>query len=304
MTLPPNVSSSSLITPLEPCEPRWPREAARAVTAARQSTHSTAFRRIEAAVASACGSQHESNEDAHSALDASSAVFVVADGVGGGAMAQMASRQLVAQLHAALDVAALDADLVRRAMLDADRAIARRIASVTDAPGAATVALCAPVNLLASKWLIAWVGDCRVYRLSARAPRAFELLTRDDTFRHLDELPPGGGALDDPARMVGNGAITGANLAFHDLASGDLLVLCSDGVHKHLDTDAWSSLLTQRVPLAQRCEDLIGRARANGSVDDATVLLVQRGAFSLPRPRWVTHLTGTGTSADGTGGAQ
>ena len=298
MHLPPAVMPQNLITPLEPGAPRLSCDVVPAANAAQQSIHSTAFRRIEAAVASSCGSQHDSNEDAHSALDPASALFVVADGVGGGAMAQMASRQLVAHLCTALDAGSLNADRVRRAMLGADRAIAQRIAMVTDSPGAATVALCAPVNLLASKWLIAWVGDCRVYRLAMRGQRAIELLTCDDTFRHLGEQPPAGGALDDPARMVGNGATAGANVALHDLACGDMLVLCSDGVHKFLDSDAWSQVLTQRVSLAQRCEDLIAQARANGSVDDATVLIVQRIAVSLPRPRWIMRWAGSGASAE------
>ncbi len=288
----------NLITPLEPGGPRFARTGASACAAAQQSVHSNAFRRIEAAVASSCGSQHEINEDAHSALDHPGQLFVVADGVGGGAMAQLASSQLVSHLHAAFEAAPPDADRVRRAMLDADRAIAQRIAQVTDSPGAATVALCAPANLLASKWLVAWVGDCRVYRFALRGQRAIEMLTRDDTFRHLGELPPAGGSLDDPARMVGNGATAGANVALHELACGDLLVLCSDGVHKHLDSDAWRRVLTQPDALAQRCEDLIALARAHGSADDATVLLLQRTGFTLPRPRWITRLAGSGGSAD------
>ncbi len=86
----------------------------------------------------------------------------------------------------ALDGARPDAAAVRRAMLGADRAIASRIAQVTASPGAATVVMCTPINVLASKWLIAWVGDCRAYRLSSRGELRFELLTRDDTFRQLE----------------------------------------------------------------------------------------------------------------------
>ena len=284
----------NLITPLEPGAPRRPRDAAPAAALARQSVHRTALRRIEAAVASSCGSQHQRNEDAHSALDCAGSLFVVADGVGGGAMAQMASRLLVEQLHAALAAEPIDAERARRAMLDADRTIAQRIAEVTDAPGAATVVLCAPVNRWASTWLLAWVGDCRIYRLALAGGREIELLTRDDTFRHLGELPAAGGSLDDPARMVGNGATTGANVALHDLACGDLLVLCSDGVHKHLDSADWRRVLTQPDSLLQRCESLIALARANGSTDDATLLLVQRVGLGLPRPRW---LSGWGAAA-------
>jgi len=93
----------SLITPLDPGSSRGER-AARPPVDVQQSVHTTLFWRIASAVASSCGSDHGVNEDAHSALDRSTALFVVADGVGGGAMAAMASRGLVAHLHAALGI--------------------------------------------------------------------------------------------------------------------------------------------------------------------------------------------------------
>ena len=150
--------ATSLITPIEPAAPRRPPASVRL---GQQSVQRTAFRRIEVAALSSCGSLHDDNEDAHSALDAAAPLFVVADGVGGGAMAQLASRQLVAHLHAALAGVPPDAERVRRAMLAADRAIAERIAELTPAPGAATVALCAPVNLRATRWLVAGSSGTR-----------------------------------------------------------------------------------------------------------------------------------------------
>ena len=279
-----------MITPLEPA-------LARAATAPqpspRQAMHGGALGRFEVAVASARGSQHADNEDAHSPLDGSGHLFVVADGVGGGALAALASRQLVDSLHESLQGLRLDAQRVRRAMLDADRLIARRIALVTDAPGAATVVLCAPMNLFASKWLVAWVGDCRAYRLGAAPHAVLEQLTLDHSFVHLDEAPPRGGSPDDPARMVGNGAVTAASVAMHDLGSGDLLALCSDGVHKHLDDVDWVRLLRAQQPLARRCDELVALARLHGSVDDASVLLVQRCGL--------LHGSSHGSSGGGTG---
>jgi PPM family protein phosphatase len=266
--------AASLVTPIEPRHSGGPDGPPPVV--GQEVTHHTLLRRIDAAAASSCGSQHEVNEDSHSPLPSAACLFIVADGVGGGAMAQLASRQLVGHLHQALDGRTVDADGVREAMLEADRAIAQRIAEVTEAPGAATVALCAPVDRLARTWLVAWVGDCRVYRLPAREGSAIEALTRDDSFRHLGEAPPAGSNPDDPARMVGNGAVAGANVALHALARGDLLALCSDGVHKHLEPEDWQRVLRQAVPLAHRCAALIGQARRRGSVDDATVLLLQR----------------------------
>jgi protein phosphatase len=176
---------------------------------------------------------------------------------------------------------------VRRAVLEADRTIAACIARVTTAPGAATVVLAAPLDPVGGRWLLAWVGDCRAYRLArgrtgVRAAR-LDLLTRDDTFRHLHEPVPPGGSPDDPARMVGNGATGGPNVAVHDLGPGELLALCSDGVHKRLGAGDWRRVLLQRLTLVERCEDAIRVARANGSADDATVLLIERPApIGLP----------------------
>ena len=283
----------SPITPVEPGSPHRPRVVEVVSSAGQQSVCATAFGRIEAAVASSCGSLHDTNEDAHSPLRGAMRLFVVADGVGGGAMAQTASRQLVSHLHEALDAPGINAERVCAAMLDADRAIAQRIAQVTDSPGAATVALCAPVNVFASKWLVAWVGDCRVFRVAMRTEPGIELLTLDDTFRHLNETPPAGSSLDDPARMVGNGATSGANVSLHDLACGDMLMLCSDGIHKGGQASDWRRILKQRVPLAQRCEELVALARNNGSSDDATVLLVQRACFGDPHAGWVKGLVGS-----------
>jgi protein phosphatase len=272
--------AASLVTPIEPR--RAVRPDAPLPDIGQQGTHCTLLRRIDAAAASSRGLQHAVNEDWHSPLPSAACLFIVADGVGGGAMAQLASRQLVEHLHQALDGRTVDAERVRAAMLEADRVIAQRIAQVTRAPGAATVALCAPVDALARTWLVAWVGDCRVYRLPARDGLAMEALTRDDSFRHLDEAPPAGSSPDDPARMVGNGAVAGANVALHGLARGDVLALCSDGVHKHLQPEDWERALRQSVPLAQRCAALISQARRRGSLDDATVLLLQRSW-----PRWM-----------------
>ena len=281
-------SATGLITPIEPGRsPRAP-TAPPAAAAATQAVYANAFRRLEASVVSVCGSQHAVNEDAHSALEGAARLFVVADGVGGGAMANVASSLLVAALHDALEARPIDADRVAPAMLAADRTIAAAIARVTERPGAATVALCAPLDVFTAKWLIAWVGDCRVYRFAPNDGGRIELLTRDDTFAHLGEVPPPGGSPGDPARMVGNGATTGANVVVHGLERGELLALCSDGVHKHLDDADWCRVLAAPLPLERRGEALVALARARGSVDDATVLLLHRseqGWHGLRRKR-------------------
>ncbi len=270
----PPTSSPNLLTPIEPDRAARLHVVARA-PAVSEAVFPTASGRLVVAAASACGRYHEVNEDTHSELAGTGRLFVVADGVGGGAMPQLASRLLVDHLHDSLDGQPINANAVSVAMLYADRAIAAALARVTDRPGAATVALCAALDPAAASWLVSWVGDCRVYRWSPAAAR-LDALTVDDTFGHLGEAAPPGGSPDDPARMVGNGATAGANCARQTLAPRELLAICSDGVHKHLGAAEWRRVLAASLPLAARCEALVAKARANGSNDDATLLLVER----------------------------
>ncbi len=245
----------------------------------------TARARLDLAAASCCGPRHDVNEDSHSALDGAAPVYVVADGVGGGALASRASRELVQRVHRVLDHHRIDDASVRAALLIADHEVARSIASETDDLGAATVALCACEGEDLSNWLVAWVGDCRVYRVVTDADLDAELLTRDDTYRHLAEAPPPGGSPDDPARMVGNGAVSVPNLMQVDLRDDEMLMLCSDGVHKHVQAHDIARLLRRgTLPLARRCTRILELARARGSADDATVLVVHRRAVAPRGP--------------------
>ena len=57
-----------------------------------------------------------------------------------------------------------------------------------------------------------------------------------------------------------------------------MLVLCSDGLHKHVEPQEMNQLLRAPSSLARRCMRLLELARMRGSNDDATVLVVQRKA--------------------------
>ena len=59
-----------------------------------------------------------------------------------------------------------------------------------------------------------------------------------------------------------------------------MLILLSDGVHKHVEPDEIARTLKENTTLARGCLRLVELARANGSEDDATVLVVHR------RPHW------------------
>ncbi len=277
----------SLVTPREPAsrEPLTPHRDGgggrrERTTVSEAATLKARGVRLDVAAASARGRHHPVNEDSHSALNRAWPLYVVADGVGGGAMASWTSRELVRRLHAALDRHRVDERALSAALLDADREVALAMAKHTTESGAATIALCAATGNLLSRWLIAWVGDCRIYRVRAGPVELAELLTRDDTYLHLGEAPPLGGSPDDPARMVGNGAVDAPNVTGVQLGDDEMLVLCSDGLHKHVDPRDIHRQLRARAPLARCCGRLVELARSHGSSDDATVLVIHRN----PRP--------------------
>ena len=274
----------SLVTPREPAarEPLTPQRDGggrrERTTVSEAATLKARGVRLDVAAASARGRHHPVNEDSHSALDRAWPVYVVADGVGGGAMAAWTSRELVRRLHGALDRRRVDERALSNALLDVDREVARAMAKHTTESGAATVALCVATGQLLSRWLIAWVGDCRIYRVRSAQTEAAQLLTRDDTYAHLGETPPLGGSPDDPARMVGNGAVDAPNVASIQLTDDEILVLCSDGLHKHVEPKEIQRQLRARAPLARCCGRLVELARLHGSSDDATVLAIHRNA--------------------------
>jgi protein phosphatase len=267
-------------TPHDPTSRALWRGPGRGSSSRDYAMRSTPWFRLEAAAASAPGKLRRANEDWHSALDGArldrAPLYVVADGVGGGALAARASRELVSQLHAALDHRRIDAAAIRNALLRADREVGRSIAHHTSDCGAATVALCAGTGRTLSRWFIGWVGDCRVYRIGNARDEPALLLTVDDSYRALREVPPPGASAEDPARMVGNGAVLAPNVEQIALRAGEMLAICSDGVHKHVDADDLARVLRGPAPLERRCWRLIALARARGSSDDATVLVVHR----------------------------
>ena len=278
----------SLVTPREPgMSPHGEGVVRDRSPVAQQAIFSSRMSELELAAVSDCSRRHAVNEDSYSALDRSFPVYVVADGVGGGAMASWASRELVQNLHVALDRQRVDSDSIRAALLNADRELGRGIARETACSGAATVALCAGIGPSLAHWLIAWVGDCRVYRVPLTPFDPAELLTRDDTYDNLGERPPPGSSPNDPARMVGNGAVVAPNVESVHLRDDEMLVLCSDGLHKHVNAREMSRALRTDASLTAGCERLLALARSRSADDDATLLVVHRKRQRRRRFAWM-----------------
>ncbi len=223
------------------------------------------------------GVHHSVCEDrlAHRVLkreNAGGLCLAVADGVGGGARGDVAAEALAR--HCVDVPAALigKSDTLAQWMRMAEGQVQLRLREVTFSPGAAT---------LVAAWLDAdgkghlmHVGDCRAYRYGNGL---LEVLTEDQTYTHIGEKPPEGVPTEAPARMVGTGCMGEPNLRPLSLSSGETLLLCSDGLHRDLETSKIAeTLLSTSKSLQTVCIALVNAARQAGSEDDITVQLARR----------------------------
>ena len=245
---------------------------------------------LTAAYASQAGRDHERNEDSCSHIPSAErpGFCGVADGVGGGAHGDIASRVLLAHCARAPKEAYSDPDRLIEWLTRADSQVRAAVARRTRKAGAAT---------LAAAWFpsqrtayLLNVGDCRVYQLKPRRQGyGIRQLTVDQTYASFSQEPPLDGRPDDPARMVGAGAVGIPPVVRTRMRSRALLLLCSDGVHRFVSDDEMAGIVSNGLrsgdSLRTICSRLVHAARRNGSRDDASALLVMRHQWF--RPRWM-----------------
>jgi serine/threonine protein phosphatase PrpC len=201
------------------------------------------------------------NEDAL-LVEESAGVVAVADGLGGHPAGDVASSAAVASLGAASSVARPPGEQLGQwlteALLDAHRAVVAEAGNDPARAGMATTVVLAVVGHN-DVWL-AHVGDSRAYLL----PAAGELqpLTRDHGL---------GGYI---TQALGLDRDVVPDVAHVDVASGDRLLLCTDGLTNMVDDGALATLLGGGGVQAA-ADSLVEAALGNGGVDNVTVIVVE-----------------------------
>ena len=243
---------------------------------------------LTAAYASEAGRGRTSNEDCCSHVPSADrpGFCGVADGVGGGAHGEIASSVLLTHCARALKETYCDQARLIEWLARADAQVREAIARRTDQAGAATLAA-AWFPSQSTAYLLN-VGDCRVYQLKPRKQRyAIQQLTVDQTYASFGQQPPPNGRPDDPARMVGAGAVGIPPVVIAQIRARELLLLCSDGVHKFVSDDEIADVVSGGLKdgrsLETICDALVHAAKRNGSHDDASALLVLRRPWFTPR---------------------
>ena len=209
---------------------------------------------------------------------------MVADGVGGGALGEVASAMLVNQMG---QLQAPDADRVQQALRESDQAIAQRLLQEGQGPGAAVCAAAWLIDASTSTWLVMTVGDCKVMVMS-HAGEAWQLRwsSPNQSYAQCGLPPPEGVDAASPANMVGCGMAFPALMENITLQPGERLVLCSDGFYTAFSDAALCKLLDEAaVPLASEvAQHWAERAQQQGAHDDVTVLVVETASQSADAP--------------------
>mgnify|MGYP000930298538 CR=1 FL=1 len=233
------------------------------------------------------GRARSNNEDSV-ALDEAVSLAVLADGMGGYNAGEVASNMATSFIRTELgrwlreaSAQATDAE-VRRAMDicvdNANRAIFNAANSNPQYAGMGTTLV---VSLFRdNRLLVGHVGDSRCYRF--RGGRLVQI-TRDHSLLQ-EQLDAGYITAEQAAVSVNKNLVTRAlgvdeavDLEVNDfkVESGDLYMMCSDGLSDMMDDEAIARLLGAQQSLEQVAESLIDTANANGGRDNISVLLVK-----------------------------
>jgi serine/threonine protein phosphatase PrpC len=235
-------------------------------------------------------------------LEPGLALFVVADGMGGHPAGEVAARLAVDEVKAAIadDTSQRICDqYCARPDLDTRRNMLARLKRVMERanekvrqeadldPARRGMGTTLDVVWLArDRAFVAHAGDSRVYL--ARSNAVLQL-TQDHA--QLESLKADG-KLGPRLRAQGHNRlinaigiadVIAADALFVDLARGDRLLLCSDGVHDQLDGESELAHLLRLGSTEDAAHALVGRAGQKGR-DNATAVVIEIGDRFVKRP--------------------
>jgi protein phosphatase len=242
---------------------------------------------LHCAARSDVGLVRANNEDA---VFASPRLAAVADGVGGAAAGEVASRAVIdALVH--LDKCRLSGplDIALAGAVGRGNASVGFIAECRPAMAGMSTTLTA-VALGDDGYVVANVGDSRVYLLR---DGALTPLTRDDSFVQLmmdsGQLTPAEAAVHPRRSLVlealdGDGARR-PTVTTLDARLGDRLLLCSDGLTDFVSESAVAATLGDGSP-ARCAERLVALALAAGGRDNVSAVVADVVARRDPGAGW------------------
>lgn len=221
------------------------------------------------------------NQDAYY-TDPEGRFFVVADGMGGHAGGEEASRIATQEIRAYLEEhwqsSQLPKDLLMQALSRANEAILQDQQTHPERADMGTTVVVALFPTAELLWC-AHVGDSRLYRCResyleqvtedhtwvARAIKLGDITTEEarlHPFRHV------------LSRCLGREDLNQIDIQQLDVKVGDRLLLCSDGLTEELVEQKINDCLQRNSSLQQAANSLVAAAKEEGGHDNITVVIV------------------------------
>jgi serine/threonine protein phosphatase PrpC len=231
------------------------------------------------------------NEDAF-AIHRDNNLLVVADGMGGHQNGEMASATACQSLAAGAAVAPASFDSTEEAKIWLCQALQNAHQAVVELnnndSGLQRMGTTATLSLLqGSKLLVAWVGDSRVYRLRRLQQLggvALDLVNDDHVVKY--ELWRGGHLSNDEwnsyrrgytsnviTRSLGSAQKLDVDFREVEIAAGDVILSCSDGLNNSLTDDQLIGILSSGKSAQLIVEELIKAALAAKARDNVTAVV-------------------------------
>lgn len=211
------------------------------------------------------------NEDAY-LVAADRGLFAVADGLGGHAAGDVASRLALETLDEELTADRLHdgvgpARLLTRSLASAHRAVEADTRGHPERSGMGTTAVVAHVSTNGDAAWLAHVGDSRAYLLD-------DGRLRQVTTDHTSSGPFMRSFI---TQALGASGDVSPTLEHVELADGDRLLLCTDGLTDMLDDGHIEAILVENRPAQESCDALVEAAKRQGGVDNVTVVVIDVG---------------------------
>jgi serine/threonine protein phosphatase PrpC len=252
---------------------------------------------IRACGVSDTGRVRKTNEDQF-VTDTELNLFAVADGMGGHRAGEVASRLAIEALTAFIRLSVTDLDVtwpygidpklsfdgnrLRTAIYLANRRVFRAAESRDDYAGMGTTIVSVLLN--GAQASIGSVGDSRIYLF---ADGTLQQLTVDDSWAARILAQDSGLGPEEVAKhpmrnvltnVIGARDTVDVHLLERTLAAGQVLLLCSDGLHGVVPPDAMQQILTSTPDVDVAAQRLIDKALEQGTRDNVTALVVRYDA--------------------------
>lgn len=255
--------------------------------------------RLRSSARTSIGQVRENNEDnIHLWTHDNFVLAIVADGMGGAAAGEEASRIAVEAIKAGFALREQRSDSLedsvvterlRQAIHAANISIVQKAAASPEMKGMGTTVTLAFVR--GTYAIVAHVGDSRAYLVDGE-DRTITQITSDHSF--VEALLVAGHITPEQAedhpmknvlyRALGQAEDIDVDMYYKRLHVGDRLILCSDGLTRHVKPDEIAKLAMADPNPDIISQNLIDMANARGGEDNVSVIVVSVESTAASRP--------------------